>query len=216
MLRQLVRCQQRVSLTSRQTFRGYARSRFPDSDAVGFGRARRPTSRPSSRGPRATPDKDQHRLPEQSQFWHESMRAPTSDPETGLQALLNEEEIVVTRCVVYSTFDAHFLCATQAARNAQYIYRLRAEQSICHLSVVSFRSGRIVCRLHQLEANTNGEALGFIAEESEETSSFVPWSREVVRRAVIMDRDGTPVLWVSCAGYRTLDHVFQPPRHRIS
>lgn len=51
-------------------------------------------------------------------------------------------------------------------------------------------------------ANDVGEVLGFIAEEPR--GLLASFSRQLLRthrpfRAVIMDREGTPVLWVWCA-----------------
>jgi hypothetical protein len=51
-------------------------------------------------------------------------------------------------------------------------------------------------------ANDVGEVLGFIAEEPR--GLLASFSRQLLKthrpfRAVIMDREGTPVLWVWCA-----------------
>jgi hypothetical protein len=51
-------------------------------------------------------------------------------------------------------------------------------------------------------ANDVGEVLGFIAEEPR--SLLASFSRQLLKthrpfRAVIMDREGTPILWVWCA-----------------
>lgn len=65
-------------------------------------------------------------------------------------------------------------------------------------------------------ANEAGEPLGFIAEEPR--GFFAQFSRQIFRthrpfRAIIMDKDGTPVLWVCCSG-STLSGLICPDPQR--
>ncbi|KAI0035724.1 Scramblase-domain-containing protein [Vararia minispora EC-137] len=146
--------------------RSYARSRFPEGDSVGFGRAgraRRLPTQPLHQHAKSS-RREQSPSADESSLWSESRRTPSSDPEEGLHRLLGEDILVVTRQIEMLSIFAGFEQANRYAianMNGETLGYI-AEESRSILSTVS----RQMFRTHR------------------------PF------RAVIMDQGGTPVLWL--------------------
>lgn len=184
--------------------RRFAFSRFPEPKAPGSFRStrRRPESRPESNPQAGEPAHETHTPEDDSQLWHTSQRPPASNPEEGLRRLLAENEtLVIERCALCKAF-----------RSNQRISDIGAGKSRCLTSLLVLSSRTNTASVRELEdrqlryvltlrriGNEHGVPLGYIAEEP---GGFLKtFSRQLLSthrpfRALVMDLEGSPILWV--------------------
>ena len=135
----------------RTTFqRSFALSRFPDRGAPSGGRTRLRSPAPRIRLAQAgRPDISSRPLLRQdettfdtsnSSLWEESQRPPSSDPEDGLKRLLQNETLVVTRSVTYtsSPFVNCISFDTDNSKCSIYSWALSKRINMSSVGVASF------------------------------------------------------------------------------